>query len=266
MRQAGYPNTCRLALAHGLVPGGEHRLRRASRGGRRDRHRAQQRARVLLPRHDPQRALRPDGQPVRARPLGRRQLGRRAPARSRSVSASWRSAPTAAARSAFPRRSAARRVQAHLRPRAARARRRRLAAADAFRAARPQRRRLRARARRDGGSRPARPALACPRSATTTSRPRASPATSRGLRVAASDDLGYIRLDREVRERFAEAVAAFARGDRRDGRVGASRPRLAARGLERDRVRRQQCQRGAAARRRPRRRRRARADRGGSAA
>jgi Asp-tRNA(Asn)/Glu-tRNA(Gln) amidotransferase A subunit family amidase len=32
-----------------------------------------------------------------------------------------------------------------------------------------------------------------------------------GLRVAASDDLGYIRLDREVRERFAEAVAAFAR-------------------------------------------------------
>jgi Asp-tRNA(Asn)/Glu-tRNA(Gln) amidotransferase A subunit family amidase len=32
-----------------------------------------------------------------------------------------------------------------------------------------------------------------------------------GLRVAYSDDLGYIRLDREVRERFAEAVAAFAR-------------------------------------------------------
>ncbi len=32
-----------------------------------------------------------------------------------------------------------------------------------------------------------------------------------GLRVAASDDLGYIRLDREVRERFAEAVAAFAK-------------------------------------------------------
>jgi Asp-tRNA(Asn)/Glu-tRNA(Gln) amidotransferase A subunit family amidase len=32
-----------------------------------------------------------------------------------------------------------------------------------------------------------------------------------GLRVAFSDDLGYIRLDREVRERFAEAVAAFAR-------------------------------------------------------
>ena len=31
------------------------------------------------------------------------------------------------------------------------------------------------------------------------------------LRVAYSDDLGYIRLDREVRERFAEAVAAFAR-------------------------------------------------------
>jgi Asp-tRNA(Asn)/Glu-tRNA(Gln) amidotransferase A subunit family amidase len=31
-----------------------------------------------------------------------------------------------------------------------------------------------------------------------------------GLRVAYSDDLGYIRLDREVRERFAEAVAAFA--------------------------------------------------------
>jgi Asp-tRNA(Asn)/Glu-tRNA(Gln) amidotransferase A subunit family amidase len=31
-----------------------------------------------------------------------------------------------------------------------------------------------------------------------------------GLRVAASDDLGYIRLDGEVRERFAEAVAAFA--------------------------------------------------------
>jgi Asp-tRNA(Asn)/Glu-tRNA(Gln) amidotransferase A subunit family amidase len=31
-----------------------------------------------------------------------------------------------------------------------------------------------------------------------------------GLRIAASDDLGYIRLDREVRERFAEAVAAFA--------------------------------------------------------
>jgi len=30
------------------------------------------------------------------------------------------------------------------------------------------------------------------------------------LRVAYSDDLGYIRLDREVRERFAEAVAAFA--------------------------------------------------------
>jgi Asp-tRNA(Asn)/Glu-tRNA(Gln) amidotransferase A subunit family amidase len=32
-----------------------------------------------------------------------------------------------------------------------------------------------------------------------------------GLRVAYSDDLGYIRLDHEVRERFAEAVAAFAR-------------------------------------------------------
>jgi len=32
-----------------------------------------------------------------------------------------------------------------------------------------------------------------------------------GLRVAASDDLGYIRLDGEVRERFAEAVEAFAR-------------------------------------------------------
>ena len=31
-----------------------------------------------------------------------------------------------------------------------------------------------------------------------------------GLRVAYSDDLGYIRLDREVRERFAEAVAAFS--------------------------------------------------------
>ena len=31
-----------------------------------------------------------------------------------------------------------------------------------------------------------------------------------GLRIAYSDDLGYIRLDREVRERFAEAVAAFA--------------------------------------------------------
>jgi Asp-tRNA(Asn)/Glu-tRNA(Gln) amidotransferase A subunit family amidase len=31
-----------------------------------------------------------------------------------------------------------------------------------------------------------------------------------GLRVAVSDDLGYIRLDHEVRERFAEAVAAFA--------------------------------------------------------
>jgi Asp-tRNA(Asn)/Glu-tRNA(Gln) amidotransferase A subunit family amidase len=31
-----------------------------------------------------------------------------------------------------------------------------------------------------------------------------------GLRVAYSDDLGYIRLDREVRDRFAEAVAAFA--------------------------------------------------------
>ena len=31
-----------------------------------------------------------------------------------------------------------------------------------------------------------------------------------GLRVAASEDLGYIRLDREVRERFAAAVAAFA--------------------------------------------------------
>ena len=32
-----------------------------------------------------------------------------------------------------------------------------------------------------------------------------------GLRVAYSDDLGYIRLDDEVRERFAEAVAAFGR-------------------------------------------------------
>jgi aspartyl-tRNA(Asn)/glutamyl-tRNA(Gln) amidotransferase subunit A len=32
-----------------------------------------------------------------------------------------------------------------------------------------------------------------------------------GLRVAASDDLGYIRLDGEVRERFAEAVEAFAK-------------------------------------------------------
>ncbi|HET6175046.1 MAG TPA: amidase family protein [Gaiellales bacterium] len=31
------------------------------------------------------------------------------------------------------------------------------------------------------------------------------------LRVAASADLGYIRLDHEVRERFAEAVAAFAK-------------------------------------------------------
>jgi Asp-tRNA(Asn)/Glu-tRNA(Gln) amidotransferase A subunit family amidase len=31
-----------------------------------------------------------------------------------------------------------------------------------------------------------------------------------GLHIAYSDDLGYIRLDREVRERFAEAVAAFA--------------------------------------------------------
>ncbi|MDX6621578.1 MAG: aspartyl-tRNA(Asn)/glutamyl-tRNA(Gln) amidotransferase subunit [Gaiellales bacterium] len=32
-----------------------------------------------------------------------------------------------------------------------------------------------------------------------------------GLRVAYSDDLGYVRLDGEVRERFAEAVAAFGR-------------------------------------------------------
>ena len=41
--------------------------------------------------------------------------------------------------------------------------------------------------------------------------------------MAVSDDLGYIRLDREVRERFAEAVAAFAAGDRRDRRVGRTR-------------------------------------------
>jgi Asp-tRNA(Asn)/Glu-tRNA(Gln) amidotransferase A subunit family amidase len=38
-----------------------------------------------------------------------------------------------------------------------------------------------------------------------------APGDLSGLRVAASDDLGYIRLDREVRERFAEAVAVFAR-------------------------------------------------------
>jgi len=37
-----------------------------------------------------------------------------------------------------------------------------------------------------------------------------APGDLSGLRIAASDDLGYIRLDREVRERFAEAVAAFA--------------------------------------------------------
>jgi aspartyl-tRNA(Asn)/glutamyl-tRNA(Gln) amidotransferase subunit A len=36
------------------------------------------------------------------------------------------------------------------------------------------------------------------------------PADLSGLRVAYSDDLGYIRLDGEVRERFAEAVGAFA--------------------------------------------------------
>ena len=41
-------------------------------------------------------------------------------------------------------------------------------------------------------------------------RPR-DPGDLSGLRVAYSDDLGYIRLDREVRERFAEAVEAFAR-------------------------------------------------------
>ena len=169
----------RLARPHGLVPGGDHGLRRASRGGGRDRDRAQQRSRVLLSRHDAQRALRPDGQPVRARPLGRRKLGRCAPAPSRSASASWRSAPTAAARSAFPRRSAARSGSSRtygLVPRAPDTRR--LAAADAFRPAHAQRRRLRPRTDRDGRPDPLDPAR-CRRSATTTSRPRASPAISR---------------------------------------------------------------------------------------
>jgi Asp-tRNA(Asn)/Glu-tRNA(Gln) amidotransferase A subunit family amidase len=46
-----------------------------------------------------------------------------------------------------------------------------------------------------------------------------------GLRVAYSDDLGYIRLDREVRERFAEAVAAFARAT--GATVEAAHPGLA---------------------------------------
>ena len=69
-----------------------------------------------------------------------------------------------------------------------------------------------------------------------------------GLRVAYSDDLGYIRLDREVRERFAEAVAAFARATGATVEEAHPGARLAARRLERDRLRRQHRERGPAAR------------------
>ena len=57
------------------------------------------------------------------------------------------------------------------------------------------------------------------------------------LRVAASADLGYIRLDHEVRERFAEAVEAFAEAT--GATVEWAQPELvlAARGLEHARVR-----------------------------
>ncbi len=179
MQQAGYPCTAGSRALTDSVPRGDHGLRRASRGGGRDRDRAQQRARVLLSRHDAQRALRPDGQSVRARPLGRRKLGR------------WRQR-----RRARPRRAGARlrrrrldphscvvlrhrRIQAHVRPRAARARHSRLAVADAFRPAHAHGGRLRPRADRDRRPPPARPALAArarPRLRLGRSR---SPATSR---------------------------------------------------------------------------------------
>ena len=126
---------------------------------------------------------------------------------------------------------------------------RRLAAADALRPAGPHGRRLRRRARGHGGPRPARsalPAVARPR---LLPRQHASPAISRSLRVAVSADLGYIRLDRRGaralrRGRGGIRAAPPARPSSRR-----TRTRVAARGLERDRLRRQQRQRGAAARR-----------------
>ena len=159
MRQAGYPCTAGSRALMDAVPDVEHGLRRAPRGGRRGRHRAQQRARVLLPRHDAQRALRADRQPLRARPLGRRQLGRcgqRARARRRRARARLRRRRLDAHPGLVLRH---RRAQADLRPRAACARLRRLAAADALRPAHAHGRRVRPRARRDGRPRPARPAL-----------------------------------------------------------------------------------------------------------
>ena len=241
----------------------QHGLRGAPRGGRRDRHRAQQRARVLLPRHDAQRALRADRQPVRARPLGRRQLGRRgqrAGARRRRARARLRRRRLDPHPRLVLRHG---RAQADLRPRAARTRRRGLAAADALRPAHAHASPTAA-ARSPSWPGPIRSTRsACRRSAGTTSAAAREPGDLSGLRVAYSDDLGYIRLDREVRERFAEAVAAFAAATGATVEWAAPRPRLAARRLERDRLRRQQRQRGPAARERPRRRRRARADRGG---
>ena len=72
----------------------------------------------------------------------------------------------------------------------------------------------------------------------------------RGLRVAVSADLGYIR----ARPRGARALRRGRRAAARDGRrVEWADPALEARrsSLERDRLRRQQRQRGAAARDRP---------------
>ena len=157
----------------------QHRLRRAPRGGRRDRRRAQQRARVLLPRHDAQRALRADRQPVRARPLGRRQLRRRrerARARRRRARARLRRRRLGPHPRVVLRHG---RAQADLRPRPARARRRRLAAADALRPAHAHASPTAA-ARSPSWPAPIRSIRsACRRSARTTRPRRASPAISR---------------------------------------------------------------------------------------
>ena len=247
-----------------LRAGREHRARRAARGGRRDRGRAQQRARVLLPRRRRERALR-HHRATRWTPNARPGSSSGGAARGRrAASARSRSAPTAAARSASPPRSAASRAQADVRARAARAAVARLAAADALRPARAHRRRLRrSRSHVMAGPGPARPALPA------GARPRL-----RRWRARAGRPLGPARRRvrrprlhpprREVRERFAEAVERL-RGARRHRRVGASGLEAPARDLERDRLRRQRRQRGAAARKRAGRRRRARADRGGRA-
>ena len=153
-------------------------------------------------------------------------------------------------------------LQAVLRPRARGPRQRRMAAA----------RRTSARSRAASPTAPARWPSWPARIRSTRSACRSSgmdyvaaardPGDLSGLRVAYSDDLGYIRLDREVRERFAEAVEAFARATGATVEQAHPGVRLAARGLECHRLRRQQRQRGPVAGDRARGRRRACADRG----